>query len=337
MEGRGRLLRSHGVALVLGIILFIPLFAFAGGGQQYPNGVDIQLIGVAPPPGFYIKDYNYWYTASKLKDDNGNTIKLATHGVQLDDLDVVGTIPRFIYISKFNILGGFWGMHLFTPLLNEDLKLAALTPGGIAEPRDRRGGVGNFIFDPLIWSYHSKGGLLHITTGLDMFLPTGPYRNDHLINVGKNFWTFEPVFAITAFLPQHPNLSGSIKLMYDFNTTNNDFIIDPTTAAKIGNPALTGVRTHLTPGQEFHFDWGFDYAVLKNLRLGVGGYFYQQTTKDKTGHGTVEHDLGRVFAIGPGVWFNYQRWFLELHTAWEMAVKNRPQGMTGLFNITYCF
>jgi hypothetical protein len=51
----------------------------------------------------------------------------------------------------------------------------------------------------------------------------------------------------------------------------------------------------------------------------------------------VQNDKGRVFAIGPGVWYNYKKWFFDLHGAWETAAKNRPEGFTGLFTVTYCF
>jgi hypothetical protein len=333
------LLRGFRVAIIIPVILFVlPLFAFAGGGQQYPNGAEAMLIGVAPPPGFYLKDYNFFYHASKLKDNDGNTLSLAKNGVELDKLEVFANIPRFIWISKLNLLGGFYGMHLFVPLMiKENLDLNVLTPGGPGSIGERRAGIGNLIFAPFIWTWHAKSGLLHMISALDIFIPTGQYNKNNLLNIGKNFWTFEPVFAITGFLPQHPNLSGSIKLMYDFNTKNNDFLIDPTTAAKIGNPALAGLGTDLTPGQEFHFDYSIEYALTKNFRAGIVGYFYQQTTNDDTDFGKVENDKGRTFAIGPGFWYNYQRWFFDLHAAFETATKNRPQGYMGLFAITYCF
>lgn len=38
-------------------------------------------------------------------------------------------------------------------------------------------------------------------------------------------------------------------------------------AAKIGNSPLTGLDAHITPGQEFHFDYGIEYAVGKDWRL----------------------------------------------------------------------
>ena len=329
--------RRYILGLIITVILFIPFPSFAGGGQHYPNGVEAFLIGVAPPPGFYLKWYNYYNTSTKLKDNKGRTLKLERDGQELDRLSVYGTIPRFIWISNQKILGGFYGQHLFVPLLKVDLKVDALTPGGPVELSDRKTGIYDLIYSPFIWSWHSENGLLHTVGALDIFIPVGRHNKRDLVNIGKNFWTFEPVFAITGFLPQNKNLSASIKLMYDFNTKNNDFIIGPATAAKIGNPALTGLETNLTPGQEFHIDYSVEYALTKDLRTGLTGYFYQQVTDDKTDLGTVKNDKGRVFAIGPGIWYNHQRWFFDLHAAFETGARNRPQGVTGLFNITYVF
>ncbi len=337
MKNRGKLFEWHRMALIIQIILFTPLLAFAGGGQHYPNGVEAQLAGIVPPPGFYIKEYNYYYTATKLKDDKGHTLTLAKDGVELDRLSVYGIIPRFIWISKLNVLGGFYGQHLFVPLLKVDMKLDAMTPGGPLDLNERRERVGDLIYSPFIWSWHKKDGLLHTAAGLDIYIPVGMYNEKNLVNVGKNIWTFEPAFAITGFLPWDKNLSASIKLMYDFNTTNDKFLIGPSTAAKIGDPALTGVSTHVTPGQEFHFDYGMEYAIFDKFRVGLAGYFYQQVTDDKTRFGRIEDDLGRVFAIGPSVWYTYKKWIFDSHISFETAARNRPQGFTALLNVTHAF
>lgn len=129
---------------------------------------------------------------------------------------------------------------------------------------------------------------------------------------------------------------------YGFNTRNDDFIISPSTAYKIGNMALTGLRTPLKPGQEFHFDYGIDYALTPRgaahqFRVGAFRYFYQQTTDDETGEGSVNNDRGRVFAIGPGVWWNYKALSVEAHTAFETAVRNRTQGINTILSIAYKF
>ena len=338
MVWRIRLPKWSNVTLIVAILLFfLPSDSFSGGGQHYPNGSTAFLLGVAPPPGFYLEEYNYWYTASKLKDNSGHTLSLEKHGAELDRLSVYGVIPRFVWISKFNFLGGFYGQHLFVPLLKVDMNLDVLTPGGPIDQNDHRTGVGDLIYSPLIWTWHAENGLFHMIGALDIYFPTGSYHKDHLVNIGKNFWTFEPVFAFTGFLPGHTNLSASVKMMYDFNTKNDDIIIGPSTAAKIGNMSLAGLETHLTPGQEFHFDYTLEYAITKDFRAGVTGYFYQQTTNDKTGLGEVKHDKGRVFAIGPGVWYNHKKWFFKLYGAFETEAKNRPEGVSALLVITYAF
>jgi hypothetical protein len=202
---------------------------------------------------------------------------------------------------------------------------------------ENREGVGDLIYSPFIWSWHHKDGLLHAVAAVDIFIPVGNYDEKNLVNIGKNFWTFEPAFAVTGFLPWDKNLSASIKVMYDFNTRNDDFLIGPLTAAKIGNRALTGVSTHLSPGQEFHFDYGIEYVLFDKFRAGLAGYFYQQVTDDDTGVGKVKKDKGRVFAIGPSVWWSYKKWVFDSHVSFETATKNRPQGLTALFDIIYAF
>jgi hypothetical protein len=328
--------KSHWMAFTIVIFLFVlPSILFAGGGQHYPNGVEAFLMGALPPPGFYVKEYNYWYTAADLKDNHGHTLSLGKSGVQLDRLSVYGVIPRMIWVSNFKILGGFYAQHFFIPILKGDMHLNALTPGGVIGQNDNRVDVGDLIYSPFIWGWHAKSGLLHIVTAVDIFIPTGPYNPNRLMNIGKNIWTFEPIVAATGFLPYHPNISGSIKLMYDLNTKNHRYVIGPLTAAKIGSSALTGFETDLSPGQEFHFDYSVEYALTKNFRLGATGYFYQQIMDDKTGLGRVKSDKGRVFAIGPGFWYNYNRWFFDLHCAFETQTKNRPQGVTSLLTIIY--
>ena len=341
MEYGGRLLRWFMSGVVISVILFPPLFAFAGGVNHEPLGAEAFLAGALPPPGFYIKEYINYYTANKLKNDNGRTLSLERDGTALDKLKVNASVTRFLYISPLRILGGFLGGQMVVPWAITTLKLDTLTPGGPLEMGEHRNGLGDITFGPNL-SWHSKNGLFHVASGLDITAPTGPWNKRHLVNIGTNVWSFSPVLAATVFFPWHPNLSVGIKMDYSFNTENDDFIISPSTAEKIGNMGLAGLKTHLTPGQEFHFDYGIDYSLTKTgathqFRVGAFGYFYQQTTDDKTGEGRVKHDLGRAFAIGPGVWWSYKKWVVETHIAFETAVRNRPEGINTYLTIIYGF
>ncbi len=76
---------------------------------------------------------------------------------------------------------------------------------------------------------------------------------------------------------------------------------------------------------------------LPGLRVGITGYFYQQTTDDEIDDRDVEHNRGRAIALGPGIRWDYKRLSLILKTQYEFGVKNRPQGRNVWFKIAYKF
>jgi hypothetical protein len=343
MKHDNKLLGVFAATLFVGPILFSPLLASAGGGGHVPLGMySDPMVGISPPPGFYFTEYLSYYSANKLKDNSGRTLSLSRDGTRLDRSSAYASGNRILWMSKFKILGGFYGAQFVVPVERLNTMIDVLTPVGPMRMGEGRGGVGDLFFNPFILAWHEKHGLFHITTGVDITAPTGPYGKYHMVNVGKHLWTIIPAFQITVFVPWYPKIAIGARLDYSFNTKNNDFIVNADTAAKIGNMALSGVKTSITPGQEFHLDYGISYALLPlradpQLSVGVVGYYYQQITDDKTGVGTVEHDKGRVFAVGPGVWFNYKKWNIGLRAAFETVAKNRPEGFLILSTITYTF
>ncbi len=314
-------------------IMCLPVCSFAGGAQHYPLGSEGPLMGMLPPPGLYSKTYFYYYSASDLKDNSGDTIRIGRHGAELDHLRAYSITPKLVWVSEKKILGWNYGQQLLIPLVKLDMKLDTLG-GSLHEDRFS---IADIRYSPFFMSWHSKGGLLHAIAALNFDLPTGSYKSDRFVNIGKNSWSISPGFAFTAFLPQNPKFSLSMFLQYAFNTSNDDYIIGASQAAKIGNMALTGRRTHLTPGQEFMFDYSIDYGFTKDFRAGITGYYYHQITNDKTGLGTIENDKGKVFSIGPGAVYTYKNLFFDFHVNFETISKNRPQGITSLFSIVYAF
>jgi hypothetical protein len=344
MESRRKLLRSPVETLFVLVILFSSPLAFAGGGGhvalgQYAN----PMIGISPAPGFYFTEYLSYYTADKLKDNHGRTLSLARDGVELDRSSAYASGNSILWISNLKILGGFYGARFVVPVERLYTSVDTFNPFvGLGHLSQGAGGVGDIYFNPIILSWHQKQGLFHITTGVDITAPTGSYNERRMICVGRNLWTFTPAFQITAFLPWYPKISAGMRFDYSFNTKNDDFIISPATAAKIGNLFLMGRKTYLTPGQEFHFDYGIGYSLTKlnavhQFQVGIVGYYYQQVTDDKTGEGRIKEDRGRVFSIGPGVWYNHKKWNIGLQGFIETGAKNRTQGWFSLSTITYSF
>ena len=299
-QGQAWAPRSLSAAATLAATLGLatPALATEGGGGHYPNGAEDFMLGALPPPGTYFLNYLSWYSTDKFRTDFGDNKNF--------DLDVVADTLRFIHVTDYQILGANWAVHAFVPLVNVDV---SPLPGW----SDSRFALGDIIIDPLILGWHSKNW--HLTTGLDIYLPTGAYDQNDLANVGRNYWTFEPIIAFTYLSDQGLELSA--KLMYDFNTENDD--------------------TDYQSGQEFHLDYTLGYH-MGPWSLGLGGYYYKQTTDDEqNGHRFLNGFRGEAFAIGPQAKYDYKNMSFTLKYLAETDVENRPEGDSLWFKFLYAF
>ncbi len=290
------------VTLLAAVFCTQPASASQGGGGAYPNGAEDFMSGALPPPGTYLLNYFQFYSSDRLVGNNGERI---APGFKLN---VVADVIRMVHVTKQEILGASWGMHAFLPIVYMDVNV----PG---RGKDHRTGVGDIIVNPFILGWHGKNW--HIATGVDFFLPTGAYNKDRLANIGRNYWTFEPIIAATWLTDFGLDLSA--KLMYDFNTTNTEL--------------------HYISGQEFHVDYAIGQKI-GDFTLGAAGYFYQQTTNDEQDGQKVSFNngnKGRVFGVGPALKYNVKNMSFSLKYIFETAVQNRPEGGNLWFKFSYAF
>lgn len=302
--------------------------AQAGGGRAYPNGAEGAFAAMVPPPGFTFINYMYYYRADDLKDNNGDDIDV------FDNASVYAEVMRFIWVSNLKVLGADYGQHLFVPILHTDINFSVpLGPRGKKHYSDTN--LPYLIYSPAFFAWHACQGTVHTVLGLaDTFIPLYNEDEGNLASIGRNFWTVEPVFGVT-WLPTK-KWELSIKLGYDFNTEQEDY------------PHPSGLEFDRVPGQEFHFDYNASYAILENWRLGAGGYFYHQVTEDdfdldgfpapvRRALEESEDDLSRVWAIGPGVWYQHKNMFFELRSQFEASAENITQGFNTWFKFIYLF
>jgi hypothetical protein len=297
---------------ILGLVLclgLLPLQAQATerGFASYPDGAENFFAGALPPPGFYFQNYILGYHAPLIRGAVPPESRL----------EAVYEVLRFIYISKFQILGASWGAQVVVPFGYVGAKFPA------ANLSDYQFGVGNISLDPLLLGWHF--GDYHVTFGFDIDFP-GTYSRDKLASPSQNYFTFRPVLGL-AWMPRSGPLAGfgaNVKMMYDFPTINYSPI-----------QALRS-RDYYKSGQAFHFDYCLDYAVMKDLRLGVAGFYYVQTTEDvQDGAGVGNH--ARQFAMGPAIKYDYQRWSFLFIPQFEMATLNRTEGQRYWFRVWYAF
>lgn len=297
---------------VLGLILILgsmPLTAQSTelGLTSYPDGVENFFAGAFPPPGVYFQNYWLFYKADQFRG-----------GPPEPKAFVFAQVIRLIYSSKLQILGGNWGTHIVIPFIYTDL---------VSDPlrvNEQTFGVGNICFDPVILAWHF--GDYHVTAAFEVQFP-GTYDRDDLASPSRNYFTFEPILGL-AWMPKW-GLGVNIKMMYDFPTVNNDPLALPIPGA---------AQDHYHSGQSFHFDYCVDYAVRPNLRLGVAGYYYVQTTKDTADDGRAfAFGHGREFALGPAIKYDYGKFSFCVINQFEMAALNRPEGVRNWIRIWYAF
>jgi hypothetical protein len=163
---------------------------------------------------------------------------------------------------------------------------------------------------PTILGWHF--GEFHVVSGLAIYMP-GSYSADHFAIPTQNFFNFQPFLGMS-WLPKW-GLGANLVIAYNFPTANR-------------NPLkLLGSRDYYQSGQAFQFDYCLDYAVLLNLRLGITGYYYVQTTPDIQ-DGRKVGKYSRVFGMGPGLKYDVGKVSFILVNQWEMAAKNFSEGRT---------
>lgn len=279
-----------GAAVLLGAGMATTTLATESGGGAYPNGAESVGVAQLPPPGTYLLGYSNYYTADRLNDAHGNKL--------VPDFSVraFANIARFVHVTDIKIFGATYAMQAFLPVV--DLKVDMMGRS------QHRFGIGDIIVNPFILGWN-RGDWNFIAT-MDIFVPTGRYKKDDLANIGRNYWTFEPVFAFTYANPQGgPEVSA--KIMYDFNTKNKS--------------------TDYHSGQEFHVDFAAGYN-FSPLTAAVSAYYYKQTSDDKVNGVRVGPDgfRGEAFAAGPLLRYPVGPVPVTLQWQHEFKANYRPEG-----------
>lgn len=264
--------------------------AAEGGGSSYPGGVENYLTGAAPPPGFYVVEYLNVYRANTLKDGSGNDVPLPTFGVSAN---VAAT--RLVWSTKTEIAGGNVVWHSIIPLVN----LKVEVPG----QSQTRSGLGDITFGPAIAFHHSPA--VHSVAAIDLVAPTGRYDKNDLANIGRNYWSLQPVYTVSRIDPA--GFNGDFKLTFNFTQKNKD--------------------TDYKSGNEVYLDYAAGWGTGNGWVLGVGGYAMRQLGDDSQAGQSLANSRGAALAVGPSIKYdNGKGWFITAKLSRETGVKNRPQG-----------
>jgi hypothetical protein len=287
-------------------LLVLPNLVQAQPSAHYVPGVEGLKAATLPPPGVYLRDYNVAYYSDRLNNASGDKIDAAD-----PKAFIYANVPRLIWITPAQLLGGNLGVDGLLPLQYTDLKVN--TPGGHFD--DSTFGIGDFFLEGT-WSSHIKQ--FDFSLGAGAWMPTGDSSSQMpSTKAGLGYWTLMFTAGATWYLDKEKTWSVSALNRYEINTEKDG--------------------TEITPGQAYTVEGGVSYAINKMFDVGLVGYYQQQVTTDRGSGASKERD--RVAAGGAEVGAFYPNVMLgwSLRYLYEFMAESRLQGHTLALTITKRF
>ncbi len=267
---------SAGSVLLAHLLATPSADAAEGAASHYLPGVAGDLaLAVPPDPGLQFANITFY--------QNGNVGRAVLNGrVETSlDLDLVLNIPSLFYNFDTRVLGGTATVGIAVPFGHARLKASLTGPGGGTISAKRSDfDISDIAVTPLAltWNHGNFSyKVAHVVTA-----PTGGYDTDKTVNLGRNYWSFDTIGAMTWLNPK-TGTEFSIAPGLMFNTKNKD----------------TNYRT----GAEFHVDTVANQFVAKNLAIGLRGYYYKQISRDSGSGARLGDFKSESLGLGGGIFW----------------------------------
>jgi len=283
-------------------------FAFAVAslpvGSHYPVGAEGLKGGSLPPPGVYLRDYNFFYSATTVPGLPLLTANISAY-VQA---------PRLIWITPLEILGANYGLDVIVPFAEKDVRVGPF--------RGDNFNLADIQIEPLLLSWHLKQ--FDLAAGYAVWAPSGNFDYSPinpvkaLASPGNGYWSHMFTLGGVWYPDEKKTWAFSVLNRYEICQEQD--------------------QSHITPGNTYTIEWGLSKAVTPTVDVGLVGYFQQQVTKD-SGSIYASRDLARVAGVGPEIsaFCSKLGVFTSLRYVYETDAKARPQGQTVAFTLTKRF
>ena len=296
--------------------LAAPVLCPAQPSAHYVPGVEGIKAASLPPPGVYLRDYNVVYYSDRLNDANGDKVSaLDTKAL------IYANVPRLLWITDQQVLGGFLGVDALLPLQYTDLDIKV--NHGPTVINDGTFGIGDFFVEGT-WSKHIKQFDFSLAYGI--WAPTGDSSSQPVsTRAGLGYWTHMFTAGVTWYPDADKKWAISALNRYEISMDKDDAQIAP------------GVYADVTPGQAYTLEYAASRTVCPNVEVGVVGYYQKKTTQDSAGGALQQRDM--VAAIGPEVSAFCTKLGINtsLRYLYEFAAENGLQGHTIALTLTKRF
>ena len=313
-----RKVRLCSVVLVLLLFLVLPEYAAHASSGHYLNGLAGLKAATIPPPGSYWGFQSWYYSAGKVKNQ-GKTMDVNY------SVDVFMFAPTFVHSSDFRIFGGRYAFAVLIPIVHTNFSVSKtfdiplpnhLGVRNISVSRSgSKTGLSDVCITPLMLTWEKER--YDITTGLDIFIPTGEYSSSNPASPGRGFWTMAPKLGATLYLDAEKTWTVSALAHYEFHTRQQG--------------------TNQTPGNHLHLEWGVGKTFAQIFKAGIVGYNSWQVTRDSGPGSRGRMTTANAIGTEAGVFIPGLNMDVTMRFFWEYKNRNNAQGKTATLSVMFPF
>jgi hypothetical protein len=285
-------------------------------GHNFKGDFGLQS-GSQPPPGFYLATLYLRYDGDRLRDRNGDEVRIDPEGK--GEIDVNSYALGLWWVSKTRILGANYSLAAY-PAFTDNVLEAPIF--GLEQKTDT--GFTDLYIQPINLGWHTERA--DYMAGLGVYAPTGSYDPDASDNLGLGMWSFELFGGTTVFFDEAKTWHFAARAVYETHTKKQD--------------------TEITVGDLLTLEGGLGKSFLQGAAM-VGAAYYAQwkMTDDDLGL-DIELPGGRrlakhrVYGIGPEVSLPLATkkkliGFLDVRYFWETGARTTLEGNTFTFTLTF--
>lgn len=263
-------------AVVITVVTFtLCLVTHAGEGAStnyFPGTYGDFAVAIAPEPGWIYANYNLFYSA-----DADAAVLQGRVNTGLDTFAYINMSAGLFAFDK-PVLGGRFAVGLFVPLGYVELESELVGPLVSVAVDASETALGDIALLPA--SFYWNKNNWHFNLYELVITPTGDYDVDNDLNLGRNYWSFDTVFALT-HLNMQRGREYSLVTGLMINTENDD--------------------TDYETGNELHVDAMFNLFFSETFALGFHGYYHDQVEGD-SGNGAILGGFeGKSYGVGPSL------------------------------------
>ena len=268
-----------------------------------------------PPPGFWLAAFYLRYDGDRLRDRNGDEVKIDPEG--RGELDTNSYVLGLWWVSNTKILGANYSLAVF-PAFTDNVLEAPIF--GLDQRTDT--GLTDLYIQPINLGWHTERA--DYTAGLGVYAPTGTYDPEASDNLGLGMWSFELFGGGTFYLDQKKSWHFATMAFYETHTKKED--------------------TDIQVGDILTLEGGLGKSFREgSIHAGLAYYAQWKMTEDDLGFefpGDRQLGKHRVYGLGPELTLPIATskkliGFVNFRYFWEFGARSTLEGNTFTFTLNF--